>query len=131
MSSYNDTRRWFRSWRKWVLYLGILITAGTSLLTIGFVLAPCTVSNLIWARNNHPSARCGDYSLFSVTITIDCSTFSIAKLRDTHINCPIILVWDIFFDALLALIPITIIWKLQMIVRKKVTCCIILGLSAM
>ncbi|KAF2236998.1 hypothetical protein EV356DRAFT_530507 [Viridothelium virens] len=96
-------------WRKWFLYFGSAFTAAVSTIAITLTFAQCSPSRALW-NPTLPGAHCWD-----PRVNTDFSIFTAA--------------WNAFFDLALALMPITIIWNLQMKLERKVALCTVLGLG--
>ena len=117
-------------WRKWFLYVNICLTIVFTFLSLLFTLIQCNPTRALWEKV--PGARCwdpkinSDYQIFSSSnrssiLTQYCYNRLHAKM----------LGWNCFFDLSLALMPITIVWNLNMKMRRKIALCTTLGLGVL
>ena len=118
-------------WRKWFLYIGSVLTAIIAAIAITLTFAQCKPSRALWDPSL-PGSRCWDprvstdFSLFTAGMPLHTLSSAVRVLANEAIAG-----WNAFFDISLALMPITIIWHLQIKVAKKLVLCAVLGLGVL
>ncbi|PSN71464.1 hypothetical protein BS50DRAFT_618472 [Corynespora cassiicola Philippines] len=105
----NRIMRPFRGWRFWVLVVSITLMIIINTLDSIFTYVQCDPPKALWDKTI-TDAKCWHPSIQT--------NISIAQAA-----------YNVFVDGILAVIPATILWSLQMPIKQKICLCILLGLG--
>ncbi|KAI9694273.1 MAG: hypothetical protein M1820_009076 [Bogoriella megaspora] len=96
-------------WRKWFLHVGMAMTFIFTVIAITSTFAQCSPPRALW-EHDIPGAKCWD-----PRVNTDISIFLAG--------------WNAFFDLCLALLPLTILWNLQVPRMRKTALGFVLSLG--
>ncbi|CAI6336589.1 unnamed protein product [Periconia digitata] len=105
----NRLIRPFYGWRYWVMWISLALMVILSVLDSIFTYVQCNPAEALWNKSI-TDAKCWDPSI-QANISIAHGAYSV------------------FCDGLLAFIPVTLLWKIQMPVKRRVGLSILLGLG--
>lgn len=114
-------------WHKWFIYVNLFIYMIITIISCVFIFTQCTPAKGLWDPSLN--AKCWDPD-----ISVDVTILQCCKSANRPSSCSRKALtansaYGTFLDFALALLPITIIWKLNMSVPKKLAICTILGLG--
>ena len=114
-------------WRKWIIWTTIIFVFVFDALNCVLTFVQCSPPRALWEPDTPHS--CWDPSV-QTKIAFG-GTGKQLQLAVTHKdgNSDKPVAYNIFVDAMLALLPVTIIWKLNMSLRKRLELCFLLGLG--
>ncbi|ERF71197.1 hypothetical protein EPUS_06026 [Endocarpon pusillum Z07020] len=95
-------------WQKWTIWVAIVLTLVLNSVNIVLTFVQCDPSRALWQKDI--KAKCWDPK-----VQADFAFFVSAE--------------NTFVDVVLAVLPVTILWKLNMTFRNRMILCILLGLG--
>ena len=114
-------------WRKWFLYITLTITIVTSAVCCVINFVQCSPPRALWEKV--PGSSCWNPKVQTdYALAISSKPASVMML---HIKTDALfgLGWNTFMDFALAIVPVTIIWNLQLDITKKICLCCLLSLG--
>lgn len=94
-----------------------------------FIFVQCMPPRALWEKV--PGSKCWDPQIESDYQIFNASTNLSRAVASSRTNVSINLGWNCLMGLALALLPITIIYKLKMRMRNKISLCAILGLGVL
>ena len=116
-------------WRKWFIFASLAVYLPVTVASCIVIFVQCTPTKALWEKI--PNSTCWNPNI-SADLTITQSgkvALIVFSMKTTKTDRLVAL--GAFLDFALALIPITIIWKLQMIFKHKLALCILLSLGVL
>lgn len=113
-------------WRKWIIWSVIILTFIINSLDCIFTFLQCDPPKALWEINTpahcwNPKVQ-SDFAIFVACKTTKCHECSVSLSNFSAAE-------NILADFVLALLPISIFWNLNMSLKKRVNLCILLGLG--
>ncbi len=113
--------------RRWLLYFVTSVMMIAGILSAIFLFAQCRPVAALWDPAVAPIASCWHPSVLTDYTYFVGGTLSFSR---SHLHCTNVhQAYSAFCDFVLAVFPISIIWNLQMPMRRKIGICFLLSLG--